>query len=321
MELYSKRKKAAENPPTVYRYDIPIEFRNQIVFIWAKAAGFTEAPIPPRPVAPYDLQNVAILQVNQLFNRVLNAFCEEHCLLGLPGSTQFNGPCSALRVYFQKCSDDEALDIIELTFREMFTAQNDSAFSAYVQPSLESSEAVKKLNQRFQEHAIGYRLEQGKIIRIDSEFLHAEAVEPALHLMYANGYEGALDEFQRALQYYRQGADHYADCLTNCGKALESTLQKIIELRKWEMPGKAKFDSSFTEVKKKGLFPPFLGSHLEELKKFLQTVTIIRNESAHGSGAVPNEVPDHLVAYQIHLTGSAIVFLIRCNEDYDKKKS
>ena len=132
MELYSKRKKAAENPPTAYRYDIPVEFRNQIVFIWAKAAGFTEAPIPRRPVEPYDLQNVAILQVNQLFNRVLNAFCEEHYLLSLPGSTQFNGPCFALRAYFQRCSDDEALDIIELTFREMFTAQNDSTFSAYV---------------------------------------------------------------------------------------------------------------------------------------------------------------------------------------------
>jgi hypothetical protein len=140
--------------------------------------------------------------------------------------------------------------------------------------------------------------------------------------MFANGYEGALAEFQLALQYYRQGADHYDDCLTNCLKALESTLQKIIELRKWEMPGKAKFDGLFAEVKKKGLFPTFLGSHLDELKKLLQTVAVIRNEeSGHGSGAVPNEVPDHLVAYQIHLTGSAIVFLIRCNEDYDKKKS
>jgi hypothetical protein len=27
------------------------------------------------------------------------------------------------------------------------------------------------------------------------------------------------------------------------------------------------------------------------------------------------------VAYQIHLTGSAIVFLIRCNEDYGKAKA
>jgi len=322
MELYSRRKKSEEKAPSAYRYDLPVDFRTQVIYIWAKAAGYTEVPIPHRPVAPYDMQNMAVLQVNQLFNRILNAFCEAHCLLSLPESTQFDGPCLALRVYFQKCSDDDALDIIELTFREMFTVQGDLNFSAYVQPSLKPSEAVQKLNQRFQQHAIGYKLEQGMIIRLDSEFLHTEAIEPALHLMYTRDYEGALQEFMLAHKYYRQGPDHYDDCLTNCLKALESTLKKIVELRKWEMPGEAKFNNLFVEVKKKGLFPSFLGSHLGELKKFLQAVAVIRNEEgAHGAGSVPNEVPDHLVAYQINLTGSAIVFLIRCNENYGKAMS
>jgi hypothetical protein len=264
---------------------------------------------------------MATLQVNQFFNRILNAFCEAHYLLSLPGSARFEGPCLALRVYFQECSDDDALDVIELIFSEMLIAQHNSNFSAYIQPALKSPEAMEKLNQRFQEHAIGYRLEQGKIIRIDSEFLHAEAVEPALQLMYAKGYEGALQEFQMAQKYYRQGADHFDDCLTNCLKALESVLQKIIELRNWEMPGAPKFDNLFAEVRNKGLFPSILSSHLGELKKFLQAVAVIRNEEgAHGSGSMPNEVPEHLVAYQIHLTGSAIVFLIRCNENFGKVK-
>lgn len=153
-------------------------------------------------------------------------------------------------------------------------------------------------------------------MRLDSELLQSETTEPALRLMYANGFEGALDEFQLALKYFREGPDHYDDCLTNFVKSLESTLQKIIELRNWDMPGEAKFDNLFAEVKKKGLFPLFLGSHIGDLKKFLQAIAVIRNEEgAHGSGSVPNEVPDNLVAYQIHLTGSAIVFLIRCNEN------
>lgn len=265
---------------------------------------------------------MAILQTNQFFNRVLNAFCEAHFMLNLPDSSKFEGPCVALRVYFQTCSDDEALDIIELIFREMPIAQANSEFSAYIQPKLESSEAVKKLNQRFQEHAIGFRLELGRILRIDSEFLHTETTEPALTLMHSKEYEGALEEFRLAHKYYRQGSDHYDDCLTNCLKALESTLQKIIELRGWDMPGEPKFDNLFAEVKKKELFPPFLGSHLGELKKFLQAPAVIRNEEgAHGAGAVPNEVPEHLVAYQIHLTGSAIVFLIGSNEESGKRKS
>ena len=268
------------------------------------------------------MQNMAILHVNRIFNNVLLSFCEAHCLLSLPVSSPAEGSCKALRVYFQDCSDDEALDIIELTFREMFAAQQKEDFLAYVRPRLNAPEAVEKLNMRFQEHAIGFRLEQGRIVRLDSEFLHSETTEPALRLLYANGYKGALEEFQLALKYYRQGPSHYDDCLTNCLKSLESTFQKIIELRKWNMPGEAKFDNLFAEAKKQGLFPPFLGSHLGELKKFLQTVAVIRNEEGgHGSGSVPNEVPNHLAAYQIHLTGSAIVFLIRCNDEYGKKKT
>jgi len=224
-----------------------------------------------------------------------------------------------IRSFFMKADTDHALDVIELMFAEIRLAQNDSYYMGTVQPPLRFADAVKKLNTRFLEHAIGFRLEQGGIIRIDSEFLHTETTEPALRLMYAQGYDGALDEFQLALKYHRQGPSHYDDCLTNCLKALESTLQKIIELRSWEMPGEAKFDNLFAEVKKRKLFPPFLGSHLGELKKFFQIVAIIRNEEgAHGAGAVPNEVPEHLVAYQIHLAGSAIVFLIHCNENFGK---
>jgi AbiJ N-terminal domain 4 len=320
MELYSKRKMAAENPPTQYRYDLPTEFRNQVIFVWAQSVGYRETAIPRRPVAPYDLENMAILQVNQFFNRILNAFCEAHYLLSLPDSGQFDGPCVALRAYFQKCSDDDALDIIELTFQEMFTAQEDLNFGAYIQPALKASEAIEKLNQRFQEHAIGFRLEQGRIVRLDSEFLHSETTEQALTLMHSKSYEGALEEFQLALKYYRQGPSHYDDCLTNCLKAVESTLQKIIESHSWEIPGKAKFDNLLTEVKKKGLFPPFLGGHLGELEKFLQAVAVIRNEEGgHGSGSLPNEIPDHLIAYQIHLTGSAIVFLVRSSEEFKKR--
>jgi hypothetical protein len=320
MELYSKRKKALENPPTAFRYDLPKEFRNQVWHIWNDAIGSVQlAPLPSPLYRGLNLSgSLRSDRICALYAQINMALCDEYGIVDLPGSS----PCDALFQWFLAADTDTALDIIQVSFLGIAAGQNRQEFMVQVQPRLSAVDAVAKLNQRFQEHAIGYRLEQPRIIRIDSEFLHAEAVEPALHSMFANGYEGALAEFQLALQYYRQGADHYDDCLTNCLKALESTLQKIIELRKWEMPGKAKFDGLFAEVKKKGLFPTFLGSHLDELKKLLQTVAVIRNEeSGHGSGAVPNEVPDHLVAYQIHLTGSAIVFLIRCNEDYDKKKS
>ena len=321
MELYSKQKMSAENLPKACRYDLPFEFRNQVIFIWAKAAGYSDNPIPPGRIAPYEMEKMASLIANQLFNKVRSDFCEEHGLTGLPETGLFDTPSQSVRKFFQSCPDDQALDIIQLTFNEISAAQKISDFMSYVDPSLGATEAVAKLNGRFLEHSIGYRYEQGKIIRIDSEFLHAEAVEPALQLMYAQGYEGAFQEFQLAHRYYRQRPEHYDDCLTNCLKALESTLQKIIELRKWKMPSAPKFADLFAEVRNKGLFPSSLSNHFGELKQFLQAVAVIRNEEgAHGSGSMPNEVPEYLVAYQIHLTGSAIVFLIHCNENYGKNK-
>jgi len=321
MELYSKRRKEAGAFPTAYRYDLPLEFRNQVIFIWAKAAGYSDAHVSRGPIAPYDINKMATLMTNRLFEKVRSDFCEEHGLTSLPSAGLLDTPCQSVRTFFQTCPDDKALDIIQLTFREIVAAGESADFIGYVQPSLGAADAVEKLNGRFQEGAIGFRLELGRIVRLDSEFLHSERTEPALTLMHSNGYEGALEEFLLAHNYYRQGPKHYDDCLTNCLKALESTLQKIIELRNWVMPGKAKFDSLFAEVKKKHLFPPFLGNHLGGLKEFLQAVAVIRNEEGgHGAGATPNEVPDHLVAYQIHLTGSAIVFLISCNENYGKSK-
>lgn len=224
-------------------------------------------------------------------------------------------------MFLQVAPTESALDTIELSFRRLPEAQDRLVHQGFWDRLIPVTEAIEKLNSRFREHAIGYRFEQNSIVRLASEFLHTETTEPALKLLYSQDYKGALEEFELALNYFRQGASHYDDCLTNCLKAVESTLQKIIELREWEMPGDPKFDNLFVEVRKKGLFPPFLGNHLGELKKFLQTIAVIRNqEGAHGAGPVPNEVPDHLVAYQIHLTGSAIVFLIRCNENYSNAK-
>ena len=44
-------------------------------------------------------------------------------------------------------------------------------------------DAVVELNTRFREHGIGYQFESNKIVRVDSQFLHQEAVKPALQLL------------------------------------------------------------------------------------------------------------------------------------------
>jgi hypothetical protein len=248
-------------------------------------------------------------------NQVL---CEEHGLIGLPG----DGPCRALVDWLAEADTDTALDIIEVSFQMIPVAQQNYNFMTWVNPQLKAPEAWAKLNQRFQEHAIGYRLDMGKIVRIDSEFLYANTTEPALTLLHAKGFDGALEEFQMAHKHYRNGYEHYDDCLTNCGKSLESTLKTICERRNWkynplDTPSKL-FDSVFSN----GLIPAYLQSHFSGLRCALESgVPTIRNrEGGHGSGEKPNAVPEYLAAYQLHLTASAIVFLIHAHEDFGNRK-
>lgn len=318
MNIYSKRKRAVENPPSAYRFDLPEEFRNQVLHIWTNSMGFIGSE--QRGMLSYELSygNQGADIIYRVYDGINQSVCEERGLTGLPG----DGPCRALADWLARADTDTALDIIEVSFQWMKVAQDDYNFRLFVNPQLEITDAIIKLNQRFQEHAIGYRLEQGRIIRIDSEFLYAEAVEPALRLMYAQGYEGAFQEFMLAQKHYRQGPDHYDDCLTNCLKSLESTLKTICDRRKWGYKAGDTVSKLLELVFSKGLIPNYLQTHFGALRATLEAgVPTIRNrEGGHGSGEKPNEVPEYLAAYQLHLTASAIVFLIRANEDFDNRK-
>lgn len=225
-------------------------------------------------------------------------------------------------MFVQGAQTDRALDAIELSFRLMPSLQQRLRDVGLVRISIDAQEAIEKLNARFKEHAIGYRLEQGRIIRIDSEFLQTEAVEPALHLMRDGAFEGALEEFLVAHKHYRQGTDHYDDCLTNCGKSLESTLKTICIRRKWGYRAGDTASKLLDLVFSKGLIPNYLQTHFSALRATLESgVPTIRNrEGGHGSGEKPNDVPEYLAAYQLHLTASAIVFLIRADENLGRDK-
>jgi hypothetical protein len=320
--LFSKRKNATTKPPSTYRYELPIEFRNQIIHIWTQSIGYSEAPYVSQPAHFYDEELQAIQQVHHVYGLIYTDLCEEYGVLSLPESEQARGPCQALRLFIQSAQTDRALDAIELSFRMMPALQQRLHATGLVRLSIDAPEAIEKLNERFKEHAIGYRFEQGRILRIDSEFLQTEAMEPALRLMQAETFEGALEEFLVAHKHYRQGADHYDDCLTNCGKSLESTLKTICDRRKWRYNVGDTASKLLDLVFTKELIPNYLQSHFSALRSTLESgVPTIRNrEGGHGSGEKPNDVPEYLAAYQLHLTASAIVFLIRANEDFDKRK-
>jgi hypothetical protein len=167
------------------------------------------------------------------------------------------------------------------------------------------------------EHGIGYEFVGSKIVRVDSKYVHAEAVKPALELLHGAGkaFAGPLQEFMVAHEHYRKGEDK--DAITWALKAFESTLKAICTARSWT------FDSHKDTANKlldivfaNHLVPAYLQSQFTSMNSLLASgVPTIRNKtSGHGQGAAPTVVPARMTRFALNLTATNIVFLIECHQ-------
>ena len=148
MELYSKRKKAAENPPSGYRYDLPVEFRNQVWHIRNDSIGYVHQSTTQSIFNQYRFGLERSDQICGLYAQHINkVLCDEHGIVNLPGFS----PCHALYQWFLSADTDVALDIIQVSFHAIAIGQRDRDFRLYVESKLSAADAVKKLNRRFQE--------------------------------------------------------------------------------------------------------------------------------------------------------------------------
>lgn len=175
-------------------------------------------------------------------------------------------------------------------------------------------EAKAELNARFQEAAVGYEIQSGNIIQIDSQIIHKEVVLPALNLLSQKRFAGANDEFLDAHRFFREG--DYESCLIECGKSFESVLKVIGSARKWGVnpndPASKLIAAAFTS----GFIPGYMQGQFTALRSVLESgVPTVRNKmSGHGAGGQVRKVDKHLAAYQLHQTAAAIVFLV----DHDR---
>jgi hypothetical protein len=80
---------------------------------------------------------------------------------------------------------------------------------------------IEELNQRFKENGVGFQYEEGELVRVDSDLLHAEAVKPALTLLRTKRYAGPREEFLRAYEHYRH--ERHEEALTEALKASAAT--------------------------------------------------------------------------------------------------
>lgn len=295
LNLFSKREKRARGEmPDTYQYDVlPTGLRVQIVHIVRDALGNDRGS--------YDSHSHRVYaELHQMLAREFGVFqlSDEH------------DPQENLYDFILKEKDvAKVMDAVELTCRFIDAYGNDQGYVYSTSPRQKPAAAIEELNARFREHGVGYQFEAGQVIRIGSQYVHAEVVRPALSVLSGKAFAGAQKEFLNAHEHYRQG--RYEEAITDALKSLESTLKSICALRKWPYSENDTAKQLLDICVREGLIPVALQSEFAALRSVLESgVPTIRNKQAgHGTGPTPRAVPDHLAAYALHLTAASIVFL------------
>ena len=179
---------------------------------------------------------------------------------------------------------DQALDAIEFAFQDINRVVR-KQYRGVIDTELEPDEAIEELNQRFKEHGIGYQFIEGLLVRVDSQFIHAEVVKPALSLLNTEGFDGPVDEFIKAFEHHRHGRNKEA--IVEALKAFESTMKAICVARKWKFDSTATAKDLIKTVLANGLIPKELENHFNGLRSAMESgLPTIRNKtSGHVRGS------------------------------------
>ena len=308
LNLFSHRKRMAEeNASDVYAYDELSEtLRIQIIHILQSSIGAYVVGGENR---------FTIRQNNVDWNRIHNSLAREHGILRLGDSHDMSE--NVLNYLFNISDVNQALDVIEACF--MYISQVTSHLDQHQLYgrgiTQEADDAITELNERFRRAGVGYLFEGGMIMRVDSELVHSEVVQPALQFLNEPGFEGPREEFLRAHGHYRSG--EMEDAIIDANNAFESTLKAVCDQRDWSYEAGARASDLLRLVRREGLLPQYLDNSFDQLSATLSSgLPQVRNEhGAHGHGSTPRTTPDYVGAYALHLAAANILFIVEAHKE------
>ncbi|UAJ09245.1 STM4504/CBY_0614 family protein [Glacieibacterium megasporae] len=302
--IFSRRKRSeAAISGDVYQYDIlPPKMRNQIIQIWSEAIG------------TYGRSTHETRSPATVYDTIVDMLRKEKGLESLhpvyAGNKQLE-----LFAWFRCESDmDSMVDAIEISFWmiDNFVRENEYYFKS-VTSSLPDN-AIAELNARLLEAQVGYQYVGGEILKIDSLLIHKEVVLPVLTLLSDVEFAGAEKEFRGAHKLFREQS--YELCLTECCKSFESVLKVIANKRDWPISSNDTAGKLLAAAFANNLVPSYLQSEFSGLRTVLESgISSVRNkDSGHGTGVTPRSIPEHLAAFQLHQTATAILFLVQADK-------
>jgi hypothetical protein len=302
VEVFSRRQREQRGEVSdVFTYDeVPHALRIQFLHIINDGLGFEDEANRTN-------------QVEQGYQAIVHTLRREHGWLELPPNARgYRSRMQELREFIVHASEAEhILDAVELAARVMNGPARKFAYRNSQSAVKAIDGLLEELNERFRQHGLGYRFDvaSSSLVRIDSEFLHAEAVKPALSILSNPKYAGVQDEFLKAHEHYRHGRSKEA--MSEALKSLESMAKSIARSHEWPYDERATMKPLLDVLFERELIPKLWTQQFTGLRTMLESgVPTARNRLAgHGQGTEIVDVPDHFVSFALHQTASALVFL------------
>jgi len=246
---------------------------------------------------------------NPAYEHIVKTMRRELGVHELIGDGQLNPADELLNWLQHEMNIVNWLDGVELSLRAIDRVVRGQGDMQVYGPSQTPDEVIEEFNARLQEASVGYQYIFGDIIRIDSQHIHSEVVLPVLQLLGAPEFEAANSEYRSAHEAFRHG--ELEDCLVDCGKALESVLKVIGRKRGWTFNDTDTASKLIQVAVDANFLAAYSQTAFNHLKGLIESSTpAIRNKmAAHGAGASPRVIPQHLAAFQLHQTAAVILYL------------
>ena len=208
------------------------------------------------------------------------------------------------------CTPDwlDFLELIAVGITMMGENNNDGERNIW-KVSTNAEAAIAEINYRLRQAGCGYQIEDMNLIRVDSQFVHAEVVRPALALLSGRDFDGPRREFLAAHQHYREGK--HREAVGMAANAFESTFKAIFDKKGWTYTKGARISDLVKVARSNNLWPDYLDASFDQLIATLQSglPKIRDNHASHGQGSRAKDVPGYVAAYALHLAASNIVFI------------
>lgn len=301
-DLFSKKQKRLRGEVIdVYQYnDIPQELRVQIVHILNDTIGTARVFYKSNDNEP-----------EEIFKFMNETLSREYGLFTLIDKAKSNREI-VMNYISREQNIERVLDVVQISFQYIDKVIRDDFKNYEYRNEIKCNpdEAIDELNTRFKQHGVGFQFEGGEIIKIDSNYTHAEIIKPTLRLLSKKKFEGANDEYLKAHEHYRHGRNK--ECLNDCLKAFESVMKTICKQKGWNVNATDTSKKLIQTCFQNNLIPSFTQNQFTSLQNLLESgIPTIRNKlGGHGQGETPQKVDDEMTRYALNLTGTNIIFLI-----------